>query len=39
MDAFGLEENCLYEQAIKQANQALEITPLDAWAHHAIGTR
>ena len=37
MRAFALEENALYDLAIKEANTALEILPHDAWAHHAIG--
>lgn len=37
ISAFSLEENALYDLAIKQANIALELIPEDGWAHHAIG--
>lgn len=39
ISAFSLEENALYDLAIKQANIALELIPEDGWAHHAIGRR
>ena len=37
ISAFSLEENGLYDLAIKQANIALELIPEDGWAHHAMG--
>ena len=37
ISAFSLEENGLYDLAIKQANIAMELIPEDGWAHHAIG--
>ncbi|XP_052069856.1 tetratricopeptide repeat protein 38-like [Mytilus californianus] len=36
MHAFGLEETCLYNEAKKQAERALEINRHDAWASHAM---
>ncbi|CAC5417417.1 Tetratricopeptide repeat protein 38 [Mytilus coruscus] len=36
MHAFGLEETCLYTEAKKQAERALEINRHDAWATHAM---
>lgn len=37
MRSFALEENSLYDFAMKEAHVALELTPADAWAHHSIG--
>ena len=36
MHAFGLEECADYGQAEETGRQALELEPLDAWAHHAV---
>lgn len=36
MHAFGLEETGQYPQAEDFGRQALEMQPLDSWAHHAV---
>ena len=37
ISAFSLEENSLYDLAMKHANVAMELIPEDGWAHHAMG--
>lgn len=36
MHAFGLEESGDYAQAEEHGRQAIELQPLDCWAHHAV---
>ncbi len=36
MHSFGLEECGLYAQAEESGRQAIEMEPLDCWAHHAV---
>ena len=36
MYAFGLEETADYARAEETGRQALDLEPLDAWAHHAV---
>lgn len=36
MHAFGLEETADYAAAERAGRQALELEPLNAWAHHAV---
>ncbi|MDH5538619.1 MAG: tetratricopeptide repeat protein [Rhizobacter sp.] len=36
MHAFGLEETGDYGRAEESGRQALDLEPLDAWAHHAV---
>jgi tetratricopeptide (TPR) repeat protein len=36
MHAFGLEETADYGRAEESGRQALDLEPLDAWAHHAV---
>jgi hypothetical protein len=36
MHAFGLEETADYAAAERAGRRALELQPLDAWAHHAV---
>ncbi len=36
MQAFGLEETGDYHRAEEAGNRALEMEPLDSWAHHAV---
>lgn len=36
MHAFGLEESGDYAQAEERGRQAIDLQPLDCWAHHAV---